>query len=125
MSQTIATSTTDAFHTVRVRLEDQDYTLELRYNTRSENYSITIYDAEDNILVAGLKVFTGVPLLGHYKHLPDIPRGELVPVTLSSDMSPPKLGELGKGRRVELTYFTEAEFIQLLTDLSLSKQLDD
>jgi uncharacterized protein DUF6983 len=117
MSQTIATLSTEPFHTVRVRLEDQDYTLELRYNTRAQNYSLSIYDAEDTRLVSGLKVFTGVPLLGAYKHIAAIPRGELIPMTLGADQSPPKLGELGKGLRVELTYFTAQEFLDLITEL--------
>lgn len=115
MSQTIATLPNEPFHTLRVRLDDQDYTLELRYNTRAENWSLSLYDAEDTLLLAGLKVFTNLPLLRYYRHISALPPGELVAMTVGSDDSAPKLGELGKGLRVELTYFTPAELVAILT----------
>lgn len=109
MSQTVPTLP-DPFYTIRTRLDDSDFTLEFTYSDRASRYFLNIYDVNDVLLVAGLKLVPNVQLLKYYAHVPGMPPGELVVSALdSTDGSPPKLGELGVGLRCELTYFTAAE----------------
>lgn len=108
MSQTIPTLALP-FYTLRTRLDDSDYTLEFNYSPRAERYYLNVYDADDVLLAAGLKLITNIPLLHFYKFRSGMPQGELMVAATGSDASPPKLGELGKDLRCELTYFTAAE----------------
>jgi hypothetical protein len=116
-TQTIPNLPDEPFHTLRVRLDDRDYTLEFLYSTRGENWSLSIYDEENEPVVLGLKLFTGVPLLAAYKRDERVPRGELFLVALGSDQSPPKLAELGDGLRCELTYYPEADLVDIAAEL--------
>ena len=109
MSATIPTLP-DPFYTIRTRLDDSDFTLQFRYSDRASRYFLNIYDVNDVLLVAGLKLVPNVLLLAYYAHVPGMPPGELMVTVLGAvDGSPPKLGEIGVGLRCELTYFTAAE----------------
>jgi len=108
MSSTIPTLALP-FYTIRTRLDDSDFTLEFNYSDRASRYFLNIYDVNDVLLVAGLKLVPNVQLLRYYAHVPGMPPGELVVSALGQDGSPPKLGEIGIGLRCELTYFTAAE----------------
>lgn len=109
MSLTIPNLPDEPYHSLRVRLEGQDYSLELLYSTRGGTYSLNILDEELKPIAMGLKLFTGVPLLASYKRDSRLPTGDLYVVALGADQTPPALGELGAGLRCELTYFTLAE----------------
>lgn len=109
MSATIPTLALP-FYTIRTRLDDSDFSLQFRYSDRASRYFLNIYDVNDVLLVAGLKLVPNVLLLAYYAHVPGVPPGDLMVTVLGSvDGSPPKLGELGAGLRCELTYFTAAE----------------
>jgi hypothetical protein len=113
MSATIPTLSLP-FYTLRTRLDDSDFTLQFRYSDRASRYFLNIYDVNDVLLVAGLKLVPNVLLLKYYRHVPGMPPGEfLVTVLGSVDGSPPQLGEIGAGLRCELTYFTAAEMASL------------
>lgn len=109
MSLTIPNLSDEPYSSLRVRLEGQDYTLELLYSTRGNTYSMNVLDEELLPIAMGLKLFTGVPLLASYKRDARLPTGELFVIALGADKTPPTLGELGAGLRCELTYFTLAE----------------
>jgi hypothetical protein len=118
MSQTIPTLD-DPFYTIRVRLDEADYTLEFYYSTRQQRYYLHLSDAEDTPLVLGLKLVANVRLLRSYKHRDGMPSGELMVVCSSTDQSPPKLGELGlldDGKRCSLVYYPAAELAELGLD---------
>jgi uncharacterized protein DUF6983 len=108
VSQTVPTLPLP-FYTLRTRLDDSDYTLEFNYSPRAERYYLNLYSSEDVLLVAGLKLVPGVLLLRYYKYRDGMPQGELVVTATGADGSPPKLGELGRGLRCELSYFTVEE----------------
>lgn len=116
--QTIPNLTDEPFHTLRCTLDEQDYTLEFLYSTRAESYSLNLFDAEDNPLVMGLKVYVGVDLLAPYRRETRLPPGMLMATSLGADNSAPKLGELGQGRRVELTYFSADEIVEAKAELA-------
>jgi len=108
MSQTIPT-VTEPYYTIRVRLDDQDYTLEFTYSTRQERYYVSLFDVEDKPLVCGLKLVTNTPLLRYWHHKDGVPPGELMVTATGQDVTPPKIGELLEDGRCQLTYFTAAE----------------
>lgn len=108
MSLEIPTSP-DPYYSLRTRLDGSDYTLEFLYSTRQERLYLNLFDSEERLLVAGLKLLTGVALLLYLHHLPGIPPGELMIVATGADDSPPKLTELGQDKRCSLVYFTAEE----------------
>jgi hypothetical protein len=112
MSQTIPTLQ-QPYYSIRTRLDGLDYKLDFRYNTRAERFYLNLYDAEDVLVLAGLKLVTGVLLLAYYHHLPGVPAGEIVVTATGADDSSPKLGELGAGLRCVLTYFPKADVARL------------
>lgn len=112
MSQTIPTLA-DPYYTIRVRLDDRDYTLEFLYSPRQERFYLGIYDSEDVPLVLGLKLVSNVMLLEYWHHKDGVPLGELVVTSYSADRSSPKIGELLEDGRCQLTYYSQAEVSEL------------
>lgn len=108
MSQTIPTQDGPYYSQV-TRLDDADFTLEFRYSTREQRYYLNLYDANDVLLCAGLKLISNWPLLRYSKFRPGVPRGEIMVTAIGVDTSAPRLGELGADKRCQLTYFTAAE----------------
>lgn len=116
-TQTIPVLLDEPYFTSRVRLDDQEYTLEFLYSIRSETYSLTVFDSEENVLIAGAKLHVNVPIFYPYRAR-ELPPGELVVTTLSQDLSSPRIGELGEGLRCELTYFPLADLQQAGAEIS-------
>jgi uncharacterized protein DUF6983 len=108
LSQTIQTLPL-AYYTLRTRLDNADYTLEFRYSPRASRYYLNLYDSENVLLAAGLKLVSNVMLLRYYHFRAGMPQGEIMVTATTTDDSPPALGELGPGLRCELTYFTALE----------------
>jgi hypothetical protein len=108
MSQTIPTLA-DPFYTIRVRLDDRDYTLEFLYSPRQERYYLSLFDSEDNPLVLGLKLVSNVALLRYWHYKDGVPPGELMVTSTGEDKSSPRIGDLLEDGRCQLTYFTQAE----------------
>lgn len=98
------------YWTQKTRLDGRDYLLRFSYNQRLDRYFLDLLDDEETPLVQGIRLVTNWPLLRHYRWDERVPPGELMAISLQTDVTPPRFGELGEGRRVELTYFsTEAE----------------
>jgi hypothetical protein len=68
--------------------------------------------------VLGLKLVTNLPLLRFYHFRENVPSGDLIVTCTTTNKSPPKLGELGKGLRCELTYFTRDELAEVVASLN-------
>lgn len=117
MSQTIPTQD-QPFYTLRTRLDGSDYTLSFTYSVRAERFYLDLYDSEDVLLVAGLKLVTGVPLLHYYHHIEGVPPGEIIVTSTTQDTNSPSLLELGEGRRCLLSYFTAIEVASLIARAS-------
>jgi hypothetical protein len=112
VSQTIPTQG-QPYYSLTTRLDGTDYKLEFTYSTRAERFYLDIYSAEDVLLVAGLKLVTGVFLLGYWHHIGGMPPGEIVVTSTTSDDTSPSLLELGPGKRCLLTYYPAAEMESL------------
>jgi hypothetical protein len=95
------------FFTLRTRLDDKDFILDFSYNHREEAFYMSVLDSEEQPLALGVKVITNVSLLRWFFG-DQFPAGDLVAASTTTDKSQPKLGELGIGRRCELTYYEPA-----------------
>lgn len=84
-------------------LDGTPYVLEFRYNQREGVWYVSVSTIDGGVIVSGIKVVPGVPLL---RKVIDArrPPGELVAFTNSDDDSPPGASELGIDRRVTLCY---------------------
>jgi hypothetical protein len=99
----IPTSPDDAHYTQRTTLDGQPYVLTFRYNQREAAYYLEVALDDGTVLAAGVKVVCNIPLL---ERLADLraPRHTLIAIAGGTDTSPPGIGELGEGRRVQLFY---------------------
>jgi hypothetical protein len=88
-------------------LDGTDYLLQFRFNQREQRYYLSIYLADGTPLAKGAVLVCMWPL---FKHVTDrrMPPGTLFVAPQGSDTSPPKLGELGPGKRCELIYVEKA-----------------
>jgi hypothetical protein len=113
-SYTIAVDPTLAFFTQTTTLDGTPYLLTFRYNYRESVYYLDIYSADGKTpFVVGLKIVCSFPLLRTYA----TPPGELYALTSSTtDDTPPALGEMGDGLRVQLVYIDEATLIAADTE---------
>lgn len=105
----IPTAEDRPFYTQRLRLDDRDYTFSFVWSQREERWYLGIYDEEDVLIKAGIKILANWPMLRWIKFDPRTPPGELMAFDLTIDGSPPGYDELGVGKRVDLTYFAVNE----------------
>jgi hypothetical protein len=91
----------------RLNLDGVVYTLELAWNQSEESWHVSLFDAEEEPIVTGLRIVTNWPLWRYYKFDPRMPPGELVAQDLTGDESRPGFDDFGIGKRVELTYYAQ------------------
>ena len=106
----IPTSTTLAYYELEVELDDVQFRLEFRYNDRDSAWYLTIRDAEDTLLRAGIRVVNSWDLLRLWAE-DTRPDGQLVTVNQGDVPNPPTLNQLGA--EVVLTYLDEDEVAAL------------
>jgi hypothetical protein len=84
-------------------LDGETYGFELRWNTRDSGWYLTIRDAEENVLLAGIRLVVGFPLLRRFRDF-RLPPGELeaVDTNTTGQAADPGLADLGQ--RVLLVY---------------------
>lgn len=87
-----------------VILDGKNYVLRIQWNTRGEFWSMSIYDGNETLLRAGIKLVQWYPLREQYNN-PELPPGEFVLVDTSKEASL-EIGrhDFGSGRNVELWY---------------------
>lgn len=113
MATLVVPVTTDPFQSFRIRLDGTDYLLSLAYNQREDRIYLSLADDEENPIVSGIKVLANFPLLFRHRYDTRVPPGELMAVDTTTDGSPPGLGELGEGLRVQLVYFEASTLAQI------------
>lgn len=102
----IPTSPDTPFYTQSTPLSGTTYVFDFSYNQRENCWYFSIADSGGDVLAAGIKVVCGRPLIGQIANRFLPPGGEIFASSVTNDDSPPGLGELGEGRRVELIYLT-------------------
>ncbi len=73
----IPIDTEDANFKIRTELDDVQYVLRLRWNTRSEKWIFSILDSAENLLAGGLKINVNADLLGAFNATSPFPPGPL------------------------------------------------
>ena len=84
----------DPFYTQLTTLDSTVYSLYFAYNQRENCWYISVSDLAGNLLIDGVKLVCGIPLLKSYQYIPGTPQGVLVCVTNTNDDSPPGLEDL-------------------------------
>lgn len=91
---------------VQTTLDDQAYTLELRWSVREERWYLDVYTEEREPLYRGIAVVINYRL--GFRCADDRwPKGALFAVDTSTAQTDPGLEDFGE--RVKLIYFTESE----------------
>ncbi len=114
MPQLIPTSPDTPNYTMGVTLDGSSYLLTFRLSERESCYFVDLALSDFTPLVSGKRVVCKIDLFGRYRYNALMPQGALVAfpsVGLSDE--PPNLGELGKGRRVKLWYYSQSEIAGL------------
>ena len=92
----------------RVSLDDVQFELRFRWNTRLQAWFVDILDEDRIVLVYARRCVIEWPLLRQARHLDDIPGGELMNVDTTQRGVPPIADDFGT--RVLLMYIDQAEF---------------
>lgn len=99
---------------VDTQLDGVLYRFDFRWNSRDEQWAFDLADSAGDPIVSGVAVVVDFPLMRRANHDPRLPRGCLTAVDTGGLNVDPGLTDLGPDRRVQLVYFTEAEFDFLL-----------
>ena len=91
-----------------VSLEDTPYRLEFIWNSRASAWVMNMYDADDVMLLAGIKLCMGTELIRRFRYR-DIPPGAMELISTSYPYVEPTRTSLPEGI-VNLAYTTEAEY---------------
>jgi hypothetical protein len=102
----IPTSITDANYEFTISLDNVEYKLSFRFNSRDEAWYLTILTPDDIVLRAGIKVVNEWVLTRLWVAV-NRPAGDLVTVNQGELLNPPLLDELGT--KALLDYLDEAE----------------
>lgn len=87
-------------------LDGSTYGFEFWWNSRSETWTMSIFDAEGVALVRGVRVVVGFPLASRSRDS-GVPPGTFLAFDTSGKSEDPGLEDLGK--RVLLLYFSPGE----------------
>lgn len=89
-----------------VELEGRIYFFQLSWNSEAELWTLSIENAYNEVIVAGIGMVPDTPLLARYRHLP-VPPGELV--ALAPDRRNAISREALPAGQVALVYVESAE----------------
>lgn len=90
-----------------VELEGRTFRLDFRWNSRTEQWVIDVFDGGGQAIVQGVRGVINVPLLAKYGARDDLPAGVLMLIDSSGNDEDAGLADLGS--RVELYYLPAAE----------------
>jgi len=102
----IATRSDFPSYSQRVELDGVIYNLAIRYNERMARWVLDIQDQEENDILIGAPMLTGIPLLQQYVKN-DLPPGDFI--LLHRDASDINAEREDLGDSVNLFYFDESE----------------
>ncbi len=89
-------------------LEAVAFTIEFRWNDRDSGWYMQIGDSDGTPLISGIKVVTGILLLGRATSKL-LPKGDFMAIDTAGTMTDPAFEDLG--RRVQVVYITSAELL--------------
>lgn len=101
----------DPFYDCQVTLDGRNYIFDFQYSSREERWYFDLSLNDGTPIAKGIKVVCGVSFLAKKRWNPNVPAGLLVAFSNGRDASPPKLDELGIGKRVKLCYVTLEDIV--------------
>ncbi len=104
---TIPFNTYPSFFT-DVILDDETYRFKCSWNTRGEFWALSIYNTEDVLIVAGIKLVVGYDLLRTCRHL-DVPQGLLIIIDDADNYEKIGYGDFSNDRKLALIYVSKDE----------------
>ncbi len=97
--------------TEELNIEERTYKFQFVFNSRSEAWSLSIFDPRSNPIVEGIRLVLNYELIRIHNYLP-IPPGHLFVVdTDATNEAPIAFEDFTNQRALQLVYFTEAEFV--------------
>lgn len=93
-------------YTQQVELDGSTFGLELQWNFREEAWYLSLADSEGQVIVAGVKLVVGFPLMTRSKDA-RMPRGLFQAQDTTGGSADPGFADLGA--RVQLYYFAAGE----------------
>ncbi len=102
----IPTDTQIANYDFFITLDGVEFLLTFLFNSRDDTWIMTISDANENIIRAGMKVVNEFPLLRLWKEAVK-PAGDMIAVNEGDVPAPPTINQLGAD--VILTYLDASE----------------
>lgn len=106
----IPTDTTLPYYDVVVDLDGVEFKLQFRFIDRDDAWYLTIFDINDVLLRAGIKIVLQWPILRLWQEATR-PEGEVLTLNQGNITQPPTLNQLGAD--VVLTYLDAAEIATL------------
>lgn len=73
----------EASFSEKIIIDEKPFTIEFNWNDRSSSYSLNLYDANNNLLIAGRKITLWTDLLSQFKDI-NFPQGILIVADLST-----------------------------------------
>jgi hypothetical protein len=101
-----------------VELEGASYLLTFKYNERATSWYLDIATREAVVLLYGLPLTTGFPLLFSHRSRAGLPPGEFIVVDLEGKSERP--GRTTLGTRFQVLYYSAAEMAALYTEVGVS-----
>lgn len=92
--------------TQKLTMDGKLYKLYFSWNRRQGIWQMSISDADDNLLLGGLRLVPEIDLLSKYRvSVPGLPRGMLIVVDKTGDLPTAELDRDNFGSRFLLGYF--------------------
>lgn len=88
-------------------LEGSLFTVDLRWNSRAQAWSLDMYDGNGVLLAGGVRIVADAPLLERFGLRKDFPAGEILALDTSNAGEDPGFADFGT--RVLFVYMTAAE----------------
>lgn len=100
--------TTYPCYTQDIKIEGIYYRFLFVWNTRSETWSLTISNVDEEVIISGIVLVINYDLLHGFHHL-DLPKGGLFVIDSTGNTSKIAYDDFSGNRRLKLIYMTEAE----------------
>ena len=84
-----------AAYSFSIDLDNRPFKLELRFNDRTALWSLDIFNDADELLLAGIPLFTKQFLIDRYQHDQNLPQGNLFMENLVNPDDPPNRDNIG------------------------------
>jgi hypothetical protein len=97
--------------TIQIELDAITFILSFRWNVRGQAWYMNIFDKDNNLLKAGIKLVAKYSLLKQYRAVEGLPPGEFILADAEDDPLSGPMGFENFGTRYQLLYFNRSELV--------------